>query len=51
MPAVWKMANIMPLPKTKIVQDPKKDLRPISLTAFLRLLRNSGVTEGCPGVK
>ena len=32
---VWKMANITPLPKTKIVKDPKKDLRPISLTASI----------------
>ena len=32
-PIDWKMANITPLPKTKIVKDPKKDLRPISLTA------------------
>ena len=29
------MANITPLPKTKIVKDPKKDLRPISLTASI----------------
>ena len=28
-PIDWKMANITPLPKTKIVKDPKKDLRPI----------------------
>ena len=35
MPTVWKMANITPLPKTKIVKDPKKDLRPISLTASI----------------
>ena len=35
-PTVWKMANITPLPKTKIVKDPKKDLRPIiSLTASI----------------
>ena len=34
-PIDWKMANITPLPKTKIVKDPKKDLRPISLTASI----------------
>ena len=34
-PTGWKMANITPLPKTKIVKDPKKDLRPISLTASI----------------
>ena len=28
-----KWPKITPLPKTKIVKDPKKDLRPISLTA------------------
>ena len=35
MPIDWKMANITPLPKTKTVKDPKKDLRPISLTASI----------------
>ena len=34
-PTGWKMANITPLPRTKIVKDPKKDLRPISLTASI----------------
>ena len=32
LPAIWKLANVSPLPKVKIVQDLKKELRPISLT-------------------
>ena len=32
LPTVWKMADVSPVPKTKFVHDPKKDLRPISLT-------------------
>ena len=32
LPTVWKMADVSPVPKRKSVYDPKKDLRPISLT-------------------
>ncbi|PFX13605.1 putative RNA-directed DNA polymerase from transposon BS [Stylophora pistillata] len=35
LPDIWKCANITPLPKTKIVEDAAKDLRPISLTPTL----------------
>ena len=29
---LWKKADVITLPKTRIVQQPKKDLKPISLT-------------------
>ena len=33
LPSIWKLANVSPLPKVKMVQDlNKKELRPISLT-------------------
>ncbi len=32
LPSIWKLANVSPLPKVKMVQDLKKELRPISLT-------------------
>ena len=32
---MWKLVNITPLPKVKQVSDPKKELRPISLTSAL----------------
>jgi hypothetical protein len=35
LPAVWKLANVCPIPKNKIVLDVNKDLRPISLTSSL----------------
>ena len=35
LPTLWKKADVIPLPKTKIVQQPKKDLRPISLTSCI----------------
>lgn len=34
-PSAWKLANIIPLIKTKPVTNPSKDLRPISLTSVL----------------
>ena len=34
-PSGWKLADISPIPKVKQVQDPKKELRSISLTSFL----------------
>ena len=33
--SVWKHADVTPLPKVKQVADPKKELRPISLTVSL----------------
>jgi len=35
LPSVWKHADVPPLPRVKQVVDPKKELRPISLTASL----------------
>ena len=35
LPSVWKHADVTPLPKVKQVVDPKKELRPISLTTSL----------------
>ena len=35
LPNAWKLADISPLPKVKQVSDPKKELRPISLTSSL----------------
>ena len=35
LPSVWKHADVTPLPKVKQVVDPKKERRPISLTASL----------------
>jgi len=42
LPKIWKFADVSPLPKVKQVEDPKKQLRPISLTPCL-----SKVTEEC----
>ena len=33
LPSVWKLVDITPLSKVKQVLDPKKELRPISLTS------------------
>ena len=32
LPSIWKFANVSPLPKVKLEQDLKRELRPISLT-------------------
>ena len=32
LPSIWKLANVSPLPKVKLVQNLKRELRPISLT-------------------
>ena len=32
---MWKLADVTPIPKRKLVKDVKKDLRPISLTPCL----------------
>ena len=42
LPTIWKYADVSPLPKKNRVEDLKKDLRPISLTACL-----SKVAEDC----
>ena len=42
LPTIWKYANVSPLPKKKKVEDLKKDLRSISLTACLSI-----VAEDC----
>ena len=34
-PNVWKLADVIPIPKTNPVKEIEKDLRPISLTAVL----------------
>ena len=41
LPSIWKQADITPLPKVKQVTEPKKELRPISLTASI-----SKIAEG-----
>ncbi|PFX17966.1 Furin-like protease 1, isoform 1-CRR [Stylophora pistillata] len=35
LPSMWKLADVSPIPKRKLVKDVKKDLRPISLTPCL----------------
>ena len=35
LPSIWKFANVSPLPKVKLVQDLKRELRPISLTPII----------------
>ena len=35
LPSMWKIADVIPLPKVKKVTDPKKELRLISLTSTL----------------
>ena len=45
LPAIWKMANVPPLPKKKPVLDLKKDLRPISLTPCVSKVAEEFVVE------
>ena len=45
LPSVWKLANITPLPKVKQVSDPKKGLRPISLTSALSKIAEDFVSD------
>jgi hypothetical protein len=42
LPTMWKLANVLPIPKSKTVQILEKDLRPISLTPSI-----SKVAEEC----
>ena len=41
MPTVWKMANVIPVPKTKPPKSIESDLRPISLTSTLSKMLES----------
>ncbi|XP_028405751.1 uncharacterized protein LOC114528321 [Dendronephthya gigantea] len=45
LPAVWKTADIIPIPKNKLVQEVNKDLRPISLTPVLAKVAEEFVVE------
>ena len=43
---MWKIADVIPLPKVKQVTDPKKELRPISLTsAFSKISEDFIVSD------
>ena len=44
-PKVWKIANVVPLPKTSTVVDINKDLRPISLTSTLSKIAEDFIIE------
>ena len=45
LPAIWKMANVPPLPKKKPVLDLKKDFRAISLTPCVSKVADEFVVE------
>jgi hypothetical protein len=45
LPSWWKLANIIPIPKEKVVCDINKHLRPISLTCCLSKLTEEFVIE------
>ena len=45
LPAIWKMANVPPLPKEKPALDLKNDLRPISLTPCVSKVAEEFVVE------
>ena len=45
LPAIWKMADVSPLPKKKPVENLKKDLRPISLTPCVAKLAEGFVVD------
>ena len=45
LPAIWKMANVPPLPKKKPVLDLKKDFRAISLTLCVSKVADEFVVE------
>ena len=44
-PDIWKLADVVPLPKVPMVQDLEKELRPISLTSTLSKIAESFVIE------
>ena len=45
LPQIWKLADVLPLPKKKPVMDLKKDLRPLSLMACLTKLTKDYVVS------
>ena len=44
-PQIWKMADVVPLPKVSVVNDPEKELQPISLTSTLSKIAESFIIE------
>ena len=44
-PQIWKMADVVPLPKVSVVNDLEKELRPISLTSTLSKIAESFIIE------
>ena len=44
-PYVWKLADVLPLPKAPVISDFNKDLRPISLTSTMSKIAESFVIE------
>ena len=46
LPSVWKHADVTPVPKVKQLVDPKKELRPISLTASLSKVAEDFMVSG-----
>ena len=46
LPTIWKMADVIPLPKKKPVVDIKKELRPISLTPCISKVAEEFVIDG-----
>ena len=46
LPAIWKMADVTPLPKRKPVVDIRKVLRPISLTLCISKVAEEFVVDG-----
>lgn len=47
LPSVWKFVDITPLSKVKQVLDPKKELRPISLTSAFSKIAEDFVVSDC----
>jgi hypothetical protein len=45
LPSIWKVANVIPLPKVKHVENLNKHLRPISLTACLSKVAENFVVQ------
>ena len=45
LPSLWKLANVIPVPKEKVVLDINKHLRPISLTCCLAKIAEEFVIE------
>ena len=45
LPSIWKVANVIPLPKVKPVENLTKHLRPISLTACLSKVAENFVVQ------